>query len=190
MKQRRFTLLGLSCLLSAFGLAQTNQNFNSTSSSTVAQVKDSLAQHCWLFPGFQTQAASGWTAASIEGDGCLVSNEGASSTQSAGIATPVLSISGTLQVSFKYKFDKKPGKNDKRWIKVLLTDLNNNISTQLDSFDISNADKITTYSKSFTASGSYRIFLCYQGTGNKQYLALDDLSISASSLFPNGCAQA
>lgn len=192
MKQRRFTLMGLACFLSTFGVAQTNQNFNSTGSSTVAQVKDSLEQHCWLFPGFQSQSASGWTGASIEGDGCLVSDEGASSSQNAGISTPVLSISGTLQVAFKYRFKEDVAKKDNRWIKVLLTDLNNSFNSKLDSIDISDSKKNKTYSysKSFSASGSVRVFLSYQGTGNKNYLAIDDIIISASSLFPNGCAVA
>jgi len=181
----------LSLVLSIGAIAQTSENLNSRSSVALSQVKGHLQDQCWYFPDFDINKG-GWDP-NIEGDGAMVSNPGASADQASGIYTPLLEVAGSINISFKYKFSNELEHGHRRWMKIYLTDFNNNILGMLDSVEFTNINTTTVYdyNKSFTAgSANYRVFISYQGHAGATRFALDDLNISASRVYSTGCNQA
>jgi len=181
----------LSLVLSIGAIAQTSENLNSRSSVALNQVKGHLQDQCWYFPDFDINKG-GWTA-NIEGDGAMVSNPGANVSQGSGIYTPLLEVAGNINISFKYKFSNTLEHGHRRWVKIYLTDFENNILGMLDEVEFTNIDpsQVYVYNKSFLAgSANYRVFINYQGQGGATRFALDDLTISASRVYSTGCNQA
>lgn len=168
--------------------AQTTENFNSRPGTDLTQVKGYLQSHCWQFHDFDIN--SGWDPA-IEGDGAMVSGTSASSTQNTGILSPQLSFNGSIEISFKYKFSAMV--TDRRWLKIYTTDGNNNIVAQLDSIELTgdNNSTVYTYDKVLPANGSecYKVYINYQGINGDNRIAIDQLSMGASTCFAGGCNQ-
>lgn len=185
-------IITLFAVITAFtgAFAQTTtENFNSRPAVALPEVKAYLQSHCWQFHDFDINNG-GWDPA-IEGDGAMVSGAGATSTQNTGILTPQLGLNGTLPLSFKYKFSAPV--TERRWLKVYLTDGNNNILSLLDSLELTGDNNTTVYAydKVLTAGGSgcYKIFLNYQGIGGENRIAIDQLSLGAPTCFADGCNQ-
>lgn len=186
---KRIFLLASAWMLGSMAVsAQTSDNFNSRPSITTTQVKGHLQGHCWAFPDFDVNR-NGWIPG-IEGDGAMVSGPSSSSTQSTGIYTPLLQVPGYINVSFKYKFNSSFGGSTRRWMKLYLVDHNNEIQMMLDSVEFSgvNASTVYNYNKSFGAgSGYYKLYINYQGIGGSTRIAIDELLVSASMVYAQGC---
>jgi hypothetical protein len=169
--------------------AQTTENFNSRTGTDLTQVKSYLQTHCWQFHDFDIN--NGWDPA-IEGDGAMVSGTAVTSTQNTGILSPSLSFNGgTIEVSFTYKFSAMV--TDRRWLKLYSTDGNNNKVALLDSLELTgdNNSTVYTYNKALPANGSgcYKIYINYQGINGDNRIAIDQLSLGASTCFAGGCNQ-
>ena len=175
-------------LVSATATAQTTENFNSRPSVPTNQVKAYLQNNCWFFPDFDVNA--GFTPG-IEGDGAMVSGPAAHATQNSGIYSPVLNVPGSISVSFKYAFNNVLQNNMRRWLKIYLTDQDNNIQGLLDSIEFSaiSPTSLYTYNKTFpqVGSGLYKLYINYQGNNGSLRIAIDELNISASLLYYGGC---
>jgi len=175
-----------SLLAMAGTFAQTSENFNSRPGTDLTQVKAFLQTHCWQFHDFDIN--SGWDPA-IEGDGAMVSKSTATSTQNTGIYSPLLSSSGSITISFKYKFSATV--TDRRWFKIYITDGNNNIAGLLDNVELTgdNNTDVYTYNKTLPAGGSgcYKIYINYQGIGGDNRIAIDDMHFSANTCSVGGC---
>ncbi len=168
--------------------AQTNENFNSRPEATLTQVKGFLQSHCWQFHDMDVNNG-GWDPA-MEGDGAMISGTAATATQNTGILTPLLSLNGSVEVSFKYKFSGMV--TDRRWLKVYSLDMNNNVVNRLDSLELTGSNNTTvyTYQHSFPAgSGCYKIFINYAGINAENRIAIDGLSVNAPTCYSNGCNQ-
>ncbi len=171
------------------GFAQTIENFNSRPGTNLTQVKSYLQNHCWQFHDFDIN--NGWDPA-IEGDGAIVSGPSASSTQNAGILSPLLSLNGLIQVSFSYKFSAAV--TDRRWLKIYTADANNNVTRLLDSVELTGSDNSTlyAYNKSLQTNASIcsKIYINYQGAGGDNRIAIDQLNLGAATCYSGGCNQA
>ena len=187
--KRNFTLVSAWILLSLGVTAQTSDNFNSRPGVTTAQVKSYLQGQCWMFSEFHVNN-SGWVPA-IEGDGAMVSGTSVTASSTTGIYTPVLDVPGNISISFRYKFNHTFGNGVRRWLKVYLTDEDNNIVSLLDSVEFNSVSGTTIYdfSKSFSpvGSGLYKVYINYQGTGGSTAIAIDELVISADRHYTGGC---
>jgi hypothetical protein len=187
---KRITILLAAIVATNLAFAKTNENFNSRSQASLAQVKPYLQNHCWQFTDFEINNG-GWNPA-IDGDGAMVSGAGNSSTANTGIFSQPLDMSsGNITVSFKYKFSNNV--SQRRWLKLYVTDGNNNITAMLDSIELTGANNNTVYSynKSFPVTKScQKIYINYQGIGGSTRIAIDQLSFSESACFSNGCNQA
>ena len=181
----------LSVVLSIGAIAQTTENLNSRSAVSLAQIKGHLQDQCWFFPDFDVNNG-GWNPL-IEGDGAMVSDPGTNPNQNSGIYTPLLDVWGHITIAFKYKFSNTLEHGQRRWMKIYLTDYDNNILGMLDSVEFTgiNTSTVYNYNKSFTAgSANYRVFISYQGMNGATRIAIDDLNISASKVYSSGCNQA
>ena len=181
------TFLASASLLLAFsGFSETVENFNFHASVNVYSAKNYLQGKCWQFPGFDINT-NGYVPG-IEGDGAMVSMPTMSLLQNAGIYTPVLDISGNLVVGFKYKFNHNV--TSRRWLKIYLTESNNQVIQLLDSLDLTNSLSNTVYNYDQTLAakpGAYKIFISYQGDGGSVSIGIDELRISANQRYANGC---
>lgn len=186
---KRIVTLFAACIAVVGTFAQTTENFNSRPEATLGQVKDYLQNHCWQFPDFAINNG-GWDPA-IEGDGAMVSGNTTTATQRTGIISPEVSLNGSLPLSFKYKFSLPV--TDRRWIKVYLTDGNDNIVSLLDSMELTGANNtsVYTYNKTLPAAAStcYRVYINYQGIGGDNRIAIDEINIGATTCFAGGCSQ-
>jgi hypothetical protein len=180
-------------LLAAFAVttgafAQTTQNFNSGQFVSLAGVKGNLQGKCWQFPGMDINQGQ-WNPG-IEGDGAMVSDASATPTQNTGIYTQQLALSSGDQFSFKYKFDSDVTAS--RWMKIIITDGNNNPIVQLDNVTLTGktANTVYTYTNAVNiGSGCYKLYINYQGNGAGSRIAIDELSINAVSCYNTGCNQ-
>lgn len=166
--------------------AQTAENFNSRAGIAINQVKSHLQNACWQFPDMDVNR-TGWNAA-IEGDGAMVSGQSSNSSQNTGIISPVLQVGTNLTVAFKYKFNNQV--NHRRWLLITLTDADNQPVQRLDSLEVTGLDKndVYTFNRSFnTPSGPYKIYIQYKGINGNTRIAIDELMISASRRYLNGC---
>jgi Bacterial Ig domain len=186
-KMKRITIL-VAMVATMGSFAQTSENFNSRSHATLTQVKSHLQNHCWQFTDFDVNN-SGWNPG-IEGDGAMVSGLGNSSTENTGIYSQALNMTGNIDVSFKYKFSSTV--SQRRWLKLYLTDGNNNVITRLDSIELTGAHNNTLYNfnKSFSVPhGCYKIYINYQGIGGSARIAIDKLNFNALTFYSGGCNQ-
>jgi hypothetical protein len=169
-------------LLSLSVAAQTGDNFNSRPGNSLSEVKGFLQARCWKFPGFDVNL--GWTPA-IEGDGAMVSGSSATQHQVSGIYSPVLNLTGVLNVKFNWKFKGNIGYGVRRWFKIYITDPNDNIIDKLDSVEISGYQNTTyNYDNWFsTVQGPYKVYICYQGKNGNVRIAFDELSFSADRVY-------
>lgn len=172
--------------------AQTNQDFNSTDNYTVSQVPSVLESKCWKFVEFNTDMSG--NATPIEGDGSMISSQNSNLQAFKGIYTPMLDVPGMVTLNFKYAFVNPNGLGHIQYLRIYLADASYNIVQLLDSVYLKGKDKedITSYSKTFRRLGSagYRILINYGGTGLASRILIDDLKISANTLFTNGCNSA
>lgn len=186
---KRIVTLFAACIAVVGTFAQTGDNFNSRPEASLGQVKTFLQNHCWQFPDFAINNG-GWDPA-IEGDGAMVSGNTTTATQRTGIISPQVTLSGTLPLSFKYKFASPV--TDRRWLKVYLTDANDNIVSLLDSLELTGDNNTTvyTYNKTLSAAGSscYRVYINYQGINGDNRIAIDEVNIGLASCFSGGCSQ-
>lgn len=186
--KRLATLVAIIATSMASIAQSTTENFNSRFNVGLSQVKSTLQSQCWQFTDFDVNNG-GWNA-NIEGDGAMVSGAGISATQNTGIYSQVLSFYGSLNVSFKYKFNSDV--TSRRWIKVYVTDGNNNTLDLLDSLELTgaNANTVYNYNKTFgVGSGCYKIFINYQGIGGSTRIAIDELSYGTTTCYSSGCNQ-
>lgn len=188
--KRNFTLVSAWMLFALGVSAQTSESFNSRPGVTIPQVKGHLQGQCWQFSECDVNY-SGWVPA-IEGDGAMVTTGSVTPTSSTGIYTPVLDVPGWINISFTYKFNHTFGNGAvRRWLKIFLTDADNNIVSQLDSIEFTNVNATTVYNytKNFApvGSGLYKVYLNYQGELGSTAIAIDQLVISASRKYNTGC---
>lgn len=185
---KRVTTLIAALFAIAGAFAQTTENFNSREGVNLSQVKGYLQAHCWQFHDFDVN--NGWDPA-IESDGAMVSGTGATATQNAGIISPLLSLNGSIQISFKYKFSANV--TDRRWLKVYTANGDNSLVAVIDSVELTGANNSTlyTYNKVLqtAASSCYKIYISYQGTGGDNRIAIDQLSLGANTCYSGGCNQ-
>ncbi len=175
--------------LTAF--SQTTEDFNSRPGTSVDEVKGFLQDHCWMFSNMET-SSTGWQPG-IEGDGTIRSASGNFPGQVSKIYTPLLEVPGSITVTFKYKFNSNVNGALKRWFKLYLVNAENEIQSQLDVFEISNASnqEVYTYSKSFGAgSGLYKLLITYEGNQGSTRVGIDELEVSASQHYSLGCNSA
>jgi Bacterial Ig domain len=174
--------------LTTGALAQTNENFNSTPSVPLTGVKGYLQGQCWQFPGMD--ANQGQWNPGIEGDGAMVSSATATATQNTGIYSPQMAFGGGNNFSFKYKFDADVTAS--RWMKIIITDGNNNPVLQVDNVDLTGkrANNVYTYANSVNiGSGCFKLYINYQGEGTGSRIAIDELTIEAGTCYSGGCNQ-
>ncbi|MEO6314219.1 MAG: Ig-like domain-containing protein [Chitinophagaceae bacterium] len=169
--------------------SQFTENFNSRPEAALTEVKNNLTAHCWQFRDFDINNG-GWDPA-IEGDGAMISGPGATSTQNTGILSPQLSLNGTIQVSFKYKFSANV--TDRRWLTISSTYGDNTIARTLDSIELTgnNNTSVYTYNKTLhpNVSGCYKIYIKYAGIDGENRIAIDELILGANTCFSGGCNQ-
>jgi hypothetical protein len=188
MKRNFLTVLFSALLLqSLFAETSTSitDNFNSRPGVKLADVKGFLQGRCWFFSDFDVNR-SGW-APNIEGDGAMVSGTGASATERTGIYTPLLELGASTPLSFSYRFNAAV--TDRRWLKVLAVDGNENPVTVLDSLELTGSEANHTYSynKTFTYPGTYKVYINYQGIGGSERIAIDQLNIGAAAHYASTC---
>ncbi len=172
----------------AFAQATTTENFNSRQDASITQLKSYLQGNCWQFPDFDVNRG-GWNPG-IEGDGAMVSGPGSSASENTGIYSQLLSMFGTLNVSFKYKFSGNV--TDRRWINIYVADGNNNNVFKLDSVELTgaNSSSVYTYNKTFgVGSGCFKVYINYQGIGGAERIAIDELYFNAPTCYSTGCNQ-
>lgn len=170
--------------------AQLVQKFNSSPGIALNQIKATLQDQCWGFPNLDIN--SGWTP-SIEGDGALVTTTGALTKTGTGFYTPVLRIDGSISISFKYKFSQAQASTERRWLKIMLVNANNEPVMQLDSLELRNGSASTaSFTKDYTMTGNWsaRLFITVQGSNSTVRCALDEFSTSASLYYSGGCNHA
>src|SRR5687768_16944285 len=169
------------CLLIVTGLvvtgtkAQVTENFNPRNGVSLTQLKGYLQNHCWALPDLDI------TRFNDDSDGWLVPAGVITATQRTGIYTPVLDVAEQINISFNWQFNQAFEKGTRRWVKVFLTDPNNIIVTQLDSFECWSAAAHTYYNYKRTflhlQPGIYKVYLNYQGTGGTTRIAIDQLIV-------------
>lgn len=189
MKRNFFTIL----LTSAFAVAvqpslatPVTDNFNSRPGIKLSEVKGYLQGNCWFFADFDVNR-NGW-APNMEGDGAMVSGTGASATEKTGIYTPLLDMPAALPLSFIYSFNQPV--QERRWIKIVLADGNDNPVALLDSLELTGETAGRTYSYNKTLSltaGQYKLYINYQGVGGSTRIAIDQLSIGAAAHYQSTC---
>jgi hypothetical protein len=185
--KRNFILLLLVIILVFVNLAtsaQTGENFNSQSTVPLHQIKNNLQNHCWTFVGFDINA-HGWNA-NIEGNGTMVSQNRPSTSY---ILSPVLSMTSPVRLSFKYKFHNFIQEGARRWMKIYIADADNNLISLIDSIEFKNIDNSTvyTYQEGLEVSGAYKIYISYGGIGESTSIGIDEINISASRYYGDGC---
>jgi hypothetical protein len=188
MKRNLFALLFASALTSGLSsaYAATSDNFNSRKGIKLTEIKGFLQGNCWFFADFDVNR-NGWTP-NMEGDGAMVSGTGSSATEMTGIFTPMLDLNGPVSVSFSYKFNL-PVK-DRRWIKIYTADASNKPVLLLDSMELTglNNTSVYTYNKVLSAiAGGYKLYINYQGIEGSERIAIDQLSIDASTHYAGAC---
>jgi len=164
--------------------AQVAENFNTRKGVALNQIKGYLQNHCWMLPDFDVAGFN------TENDGWLVAGSAVSANQRTGIYTPVLDVTDNINISFNWQFNLAFEKGTRRWLKLYLTDANNIISTQLDSFECTPvAQTSTNYNKTFLhlQPGIYKVYLNYQGKGGATRIAIDQLNVSAPLHYTEGC---
>jgi hypothetical protein len=171
----------------SYVLAETSDNFNSRTGVALPAVKGYLQGNCWFFSDFDVNR-NGW-APHMEGDGAMVSGNGASATERTGIYTPLLDIKGTTAVAFSYTFNRLV--QDRRWMKIYATDADDKSLYLLDSVELTGSSNqiIYQYHKSFSSipAGPYKLYINYQGIGGEERIAIDQLTISASRHYASSC---
>jgi hypothetical protein len=182
--KRHFCLLVSTCLLAIqTASAQVTEDFNPRNGIALSQLKGYLQNHCWMIPDFEISKSG------AEGNGSLISGSAAAANQQAGIFTPMLDVPEHLTISFTWQFNQPFEQGSRRWIKIYLTDANNAIVSEVDSFECSPVTTPSNYNKSFTGihPGIYRVYLNYQGIGGGTRIAIDQLNVSAALHYPDGC---
>jgi hypothetical protein len=179
------------CLLIVTGLmvtgteAQVTENFNPRNGVALTQLKGYLQNHCWALPDLDI------TRFNDESDGWLVPAGVITATQHTGIYTPVLDVAEQINISFNWQFNLAFEKGTRRWVKVYLTDPNNIIVTQLDSFECAPVAALSYYNYNRTflhlQPGIYKVYLNFQGTGGNARIAIDQLIVSATLHYTEGC---
>src|SRR6266480_3402378 len=180
---KRIILRAMPVLTGAFFFfaahAQVSENFNTRPLATAtSDIKPYLQDHCWFLPDMDINQ-SGWNPG-LEGDGALVSGPGSGPSENTGIYTPLLDVPGSMVISFRYAFNTDV--DQRRWIRIFLTDFDNNIYQLLDSVEFTGKNANTTYTYSNTfynlPSVGGRLYINYQGSGEEIRIAIDQLSIN------------
>ncbi|OQP60898.1 hypothetical protein A3860_03990 [Niastella vici] len=183
--KRIFCLLVITGLLASSTNAQVAENFNTRDGVALSQLKGYLQTHCWTLPDVDI------TRANTDSDGWLVPGATITANQRTGIYTPALDITGQVTISFNWQFNQAFEKGTRRWLKLYLTDPNNLLVSRLDSIECApvSAQTSHTYNKSFSniQPGIYKLYLNYQGTGGTTRIAIDQLVVSASLHYAEGC---
>ena len=192
MKQN-FTLLALLCAFTMSVSAQTYENFNSRTGVTLPEVKNHLIGQCWIFKNVEINSG---TAPTIEPDGTTVFAAATSPTQSTGFYTPVLEMWGYLKITFNYKLTGPSTDGARKWMKIYITDGENNIlGSYIDSVELTGQphNVVQEYTREFGAppigSGSYKIYVNFQGINSTTQLEVDKFWTSANKRYSEGCNQ-
>lgn len=192
MKLNSTLLLAFVCVFMSFAAsAQTYENFNSRDGVTLSQVKTYLVGQCWIFKSADVN--SGFTPG-IEGDGAIVLGPATSPTQETGFYTPVLDMWGQLTVKFSYKLSGDVSNNTRKWFKVYVTDVDNNImGTYLDSVELTNVNANTTYDYNRTfyypaiGSGIFKVYVNFQGINADTRIGIDKFWVDRDKKYSTGC---
>jgi Bacterial Ig domain len=163
--------------------AQTGENFNSQPLVPLKGVKNYLQNQCWTFIGFNVNGHN----TNIEGDGTMMSESNPSPSY---LLSPVLAMNNSLSISFNYKFNNSLQYGGRRWLKIYLADANNNLLTLLDSVEFLNINKSLLYEYKKTLevpNGPHKIYMSYNGNGGSAAIGIDQLQISASRYYDDGC---
>lgn len=189
MKRNLFALLltpALACALQPV-FAETADNFNSRSGLRLTEIKGYLQGNCWFFSDFDVNR-NGWSP-NMEGDGAMVSGSGSSATERTGIYSPLLDMNDHLSLSFSYKFSQTV--NDRRWIKIYAADASDKPLFLLDSLELTGSDNTSIYKYNkpllVPSAGQYKLYINYQGIGGNERIAIDQLSIGASTHYQSTC---
>jgi hypothetical protein len=186
-------LLAMLCLIvTSQARAQLSENFNSRPGTSLSQVPSYLQSHCWQFVQFDTET-NNWDPG-IEGDGAMISDPNSSPQKTNSIYTPVLDVPGGFNLKFKYAFSNNMSNGNTRYLRIYVTDANNNIIKQVDSINLEGKRKDTIYSydKTYTRLGSegYRLLINFDGIGISTRIAIDELKVSVPTLYADGCNKA
>ncbi len=178
------------CLIAtSHARAQLSENFNSRPGTSLSQVPSYLQSHCWQFVEFDTEP-NNWNPG-IEGDGAMISDPTSSPQKTNSIYTPVLDVPGGFNLKFKYAFSNNMSNGNTRYLRIFVTDANNNIVKQVDSINLDGKRKdiIYTYDKTYTRLGSegYRVLINFDGIGISTRIAIDELQVSVPTMYKNGC---
>lgn len=184
-------LLAAAAFFAAYAVAAaTGENFNSRKGVPIHKLKTKLQNSCWTFHHFDVNN-NGWNPG-LEGDGAMVANTGAGLSVNSGIFTPVLLISGELQISFDYTFSEALGAGERRWIDLCLVNAASEPVQTLDHIEF--AGEGATIPKKYTTAfdnlmqGEYRLALRYGASGGgTSTIAIDQLYVSAQLKYPSGC---
>ena len=99
-------------------------------------------------------------------------------------------MNNPLTLSFNYKFNNSLESGVRRWLKIHLSDANNNLLKLLDSVEFLNIDNslVYEYKKALEVpQGPYKIYISYNGTGGSLAIGIDQLQFSASRYYDEGC---
>jgi hypothetical protein len=186
-------VLAAACTIVTLGAkAETKENFNSRSNTSLTRVKAYLQDQCWLFRDFEINRG-GWNPR-IDGDGAMVSGTAGNPRTITAITTPLVNISKSLNIKFGYRFDKALAADAIRTIKISLLDPNSTVVKELDELPFSKVDpsSVVSYNRTFDgiADGAYKVTVSYHGVNGNTRIAIDNLVLNAESLFSSGCKTA
>jgi hypothetical protein len=167
--------------------AQTQENFNARPQVLTSNLQAYLQQQCWQFMGMSVSGTE-----TIEGNGALVSGTSATPIQHTGIYTQPLALVPNTKISFAYKFNTAV--TARRWLKLSITDANNNLVATVDSVELTGkaGNSVYTYANTLNVQlqpAAYKLHINYQGVGTGSRIAIDELKINASTYYPTGCNQ-
>ncbi len=183
--------LGLT-LASMASQAETPENFNSRTNTSVNGIKALLQDQCWIFRDFDVNRG-GWNPR-IDGDGAMVSGIASDASATTAIFTPLVKTGKKLQVAFDYKFNTALTQGANRSLTIALTDFNGNVIRELDKMSFTSVEigRTLNYNKAFDniTEGAYKVMIGYAGERGGTRVAIDNLFLDAKSVFNNGCKAA
>ena len=168
-------------------ISQVNEQFENDSSA--------LANNCWQFLGMRFAQNSGPTSAYlINGIGSLYALPPVSGDSIRIMRTPLLNVSNSINVSFRYKLNNTLTGQQTRKIEVALTTLAGNIVQSLATINMDRNTNNTTATISFNQTytvntpGIYRLAIINSGStgGGNVRISVDDLAENATVV---GCIQ-
>ena len=174
---KTFTLcIGAIMLFNTTMFSQINEQFENDSTA--------LTANCWQFPGMRFAKNTGPTSGYlINGLGSLYALPPVSGDSIRIVRTPLLNVSNTINVSFKYKLSNTLTGQQTRRIEVALTNPVGAIMQSLAIIDMdrntNNSTSTISFNQTFTVNtpGIYRLAIISSGStgGGNARISVDDL---------------